>query len=118
MNSERSWADFLAHERAFAKRLRRLGPNPRCRECGWTTFAALQPDKRGVICYDCANLAHGKPIFELHHPRGHAYPEFVVNVRGNEHRLFHDPLFGAQAWLDYLSRQSQARTLWRTHEPF
>jgi len=109
MSGERSWAEFLARERAFAKRLRRLGPNPSCRECGWTTFAALQRDRRGVICYDCANLAHGKPIFELHHPRGHAFPEFVVNVRGNEHRALHDPLFGAQTWLDYLAAQNRVR---------
>lgn len=80
----------------------RLGPNPKCRVCGWTIYAALQRDRHGVICYDCKNAARGNPVWEDHHPLGHAYPDFVVRVRGNDHRAFHDPVYGEQAWLDYV----------------
>jgi hypothetical protein len=100
--------DLLRREAQRARQVKRLGPNPRCRICGWTMYAALIKDRSGIICYDCRNAERGRPIWEDHHPRGHAYPDFTVRVRGNMHRAFHDPVYGEQAWLDYLARESRA----------
>lgn len=93
--------DLLRRESLRARRIRRLGPNARCRVCGWQVHAALIKDRSGIICYDCQNAARGRSIWEDHHPLGHAYPDFTVRVRGNMHLAFHDPVYGEQAWLDY-----------------
>ena len=94
--------DLLRREAVRARQIARLGPDPKCRECGWTIYAALNRDRRGIICYDCQNAARGRPIWEEHHPLGHAYPDYTVLVRGNEHRAFHDPVYGELAWFNYV----------------
>lgn len=70
------------------RRKRTLGSETACRLCGMGVPATLQADGRGVICYQCANAAHHRPVIEAHHPLGRANDQdTVINTPGNLHRM-------------------------------
>ncbi len=74
--------------RTQERRKRVLGKNARCRICHFPHPAALQRDRKGVICYECAAAAAGRPIVERHHPFGRAHhPDTTIGAPGNMHRL-------------------------------
>lgn len=73
---------------ASTRRGRMLGPDARCRLCGFADVAALQRDAEGIICYECASAAAGRSTTEDHHPLGRANdPDTTIGAPGNLHRL-------------------------------
>lgn len=81
-------ADHFASGTSRARRERMLGPDARCRLCGFADVTALQRDAEGIICYECASAVAGRTTVEAHHPLGRANdPATTIGTPGNFHRL-------------------------------
>ena len=72
-------------------RRERLGPEARCRICGYAELAALTLRPDGIICYECRAAEFGRAVVEFQHLLGRKlFPDLVVGMPGNLHRVLDD----------------------------
>jgi hypothetical protein len=81
-------ADSLGREIRNGRRRQELGPDLRCRLCGFDD--ALQCSAKGLICYECASAEAGRITVERQHPLGRKIDAGTIGMPGNLHRVVDD----------------------------
>ncbi len=74
----------------LARRMERLGFNPRCSSCGEDDPLKLQSVGGRILCGECRLIAEGKEPFEDHHPAGRRNDPFTVRIPANDHLVLTD----------------------------
>jgi hypothetical protein len=73
------------------KHMQRLNSrNPRCKECGEESLAALTGTTPNIICYECQARRKKRSTTEKHHFAGRNNDPLTVSIPSNDHRILSD----------------------------